>query len=591
MTATLLHLALSLSLSSCGAPPGPAPVLEVDSRLAAQSSLFERGVRAAGEGVWVASGFGLANSILLEAPGGVVIVDTMSGRRQAEAVLAAFRETTGLPSPEKPVRAIILTHHHSDHVFGGGVFVESALESAVESAVENAGGTSPVAAPPVYAHATTSQEIDRVVNALSDALYLRSMRMFGQFLPAASVANAGIGPTLDYEPSDLTLARPTHVVEERLDISVAGLDLTLVHAPGESSDQLFVWLPKSKTLLAGDNIYRAFPNLYTIRGTAYRDVRQWVASLDTMRDLGAEVLVPSHTSPVAGKEAIAELLTAYRDAIQYIHDQTVRGINRGATAEELVAEIQLPPHLADHPWLAETYGTVAWSVRAIFDGYLGWFDGRGAHLDPLSAEDRSLRLSAALEDGRPLAEQAKSALASGDVRWAAELADHWLRLKPKSKAARETLAAALEEQGKVHPSANGRHYLLSQAAEIRGELKIPPTPRTEVSDEFVDSLAIGPFMEALPVRLKAEKALDRDTVVHFHFPDVEEHYTIHLRHGVAEVRHRAPAKADLSITVDAKIWKRIAFGKRSPIAAVASGELKTGGGLFAVVGFLNLFER
>ena len=579
MTSTLLHFALSVCLWGCGAPPGPAPVPEVDSRLAAQSALFERGVHAVAEGVWVATGFGLANSILLEAPDGVVIVDTMSGRRQAEAVLAAFRAATGLPSAAKPVRAVILTHHHSDHVFGGKVFVESASDGGEEIEV------------PVYAQASTSRQIDGVVNALSDAIYRRSMRMFGQFLPPASIANAGIGPAVDYDPTDLALARPTEVVEERRDITVAGLELTLVHAPGESPDQLFVWLPKSKVLLPGDNIYRAFPNLYTIRGTAYRDVRRWVASLDLMRDLGAEVLVPSHTTPVVGEVAIAELLTAYRDAIQYVHDQTVRGINKGASADELAAQIQLPPHLANHPWLAETYGTVAWSVRAIFDGYLGWFDGYGAHLDPLSPEERARKLAAALEAGQPLAEQAKAALASGDVRWAAELADHWLRLKPKSKEARRTLASALEEQGKNHPSANGRHYLLSQAAEVARTLTIPPTPRTEVTDEFVDSLAIGPFMAALPVRLKAEQALQRNTVVHFYFPDVDEHYTVHLRHGVAEIRHRAPAKADLSITVDAKIWKRIAFGKRSPVAAVASGELQTGGGLFAVVGFLNLFER
>lgn len=573
-------LALAWLLTSCGKPSEPAPVVDADARLVAQSAAFERGVHEVTQGVWVATGYGLANSILLEGAekdGGVVIVDTLGGRKQAEAVRQAFFEATGAPSPERPVRAVVLTHNHADHVFGGAVFTDPALTGGQEI--------------PVYAHASTSGQIDRVINVLAEALYPRSMRMFGQFLPEGSVVNAGIGPRLDYDPADLALARPTHTFTDRLHVEAAGLHLELVHAPGETDDQLFVWHPEKKVLLPGDNIYRAFPNLYTIRGTAYRDVMQWVASLDAMRDLGAEVLVPSHTSAVVGEKAVADVLTAYRDAIQYVHDQTVRGMNRGLTPDELVETVRLPPHLANHPWLHEVYGTVAWSVRGIYSGLLGWFDGDAAHLEPLSPTERARRWDEALRADLPLEELARAALVTGDYRWAAELADHWRHLEPKSQAARDALATAFEALAKSHPSANGRHYYLTQAAELRATLEIPRAPRAQMSDTFLDSLAIGPFLHAMPVRLKAEEALDTNTLVAFHFPDVAESYAVHVRLGVAEVRDRAPENPDLTITVDARTWKRIAFGKRSPAAAVASGELDTEGGLLKVVGFLDLFER
>jgi alkyl sulfatase BDS1-like metallo-beta-lactamase superfamily hydrolase len=576
--ASLLVAVLAVALCGCGRKSSPAPVPEAHPQLAAQAVHFERGVREVADGVWVATGYGLANTILLETPGGkgVVIVDTQGGRRPAEAVRQALVEAIGAPSPARPVLAIILTHHHADHVYGGAVFTAAGA---------------PGQQVPVYAHATTSARIDEVVNVLSEALYPRTMRMFGQFLPEGSVLHGGIGPRLDYDPTDLALARPTETVDERRELEIDGLRMVLVHAPGETDDQLFVWLPDRKVLLPGDNIYRAFPNLYTLRGTPYRDVMQWVASLDAMRDLGAEVLVPSHTTPVVGAAEVADVLTAYRDAIQYVHDQTIRGANHGRTPDELAAAVHLPPHLAEHPWLQEVYGTVAWSVRGIYDGYLGWFDGDAVHIDPLPPADRAEKFRVALQADLPLDELARRAVLAENYQWAAELADLWGRLEPDSQEARDTQAAAFEALATRHPSVNARHYYLTQAAELRGELKIPPAPRSRVSEAFVDDLAIGPFLRAMPVRLKAEETLDRDTVVAFHFPDVGESYTVHLRHGIAEIRTRAPENPDLTITVDATTWKRLAFGQKSPTAALATGALKTEGGVLDVVEFLRLFER
>lgn len=556
-------------LAGCGGkPPAPAtPPPPPSDALRLHTELFKKGVVKVTDGVYAAIGYSLANSILLEGDDGVVIVDTLESSRRAEEVLAAFREVT-----DKPVKAVILTHNHPDHVYGGTVFT---------------GGDPSI---PIYAHASTSEQIDRLVSVINDAIYVRSMRMFGQLLRESGAPNAGIGPGLDYHPETMALARPTHTFEDELEITIAGIHMKLVHAPGETPDHLFVWLPDKKVLLPGDNIYQAFPNLYTIRGTSYRDVMEWVHSLDAMRALAPEFIVPSHTRPISGAREAMDTLTAYRDAIQFVHDQTVRGMNQGRRPGEIAASLRLPKHLEEHPWLQPFYGTVPWSVKGIYDGYLGWFDGNAATLEPLPPAERSQRWADAFTVGKPLGQQAQEALAAGQHAWAAELADHWLRVEPDNTAARDVLAAAFDALGAAHPSANGKNYFFTQSAELRGQLQIHPTDKAALPDAFVDSLPLARFMQALPVRLKAEETLEIDELVAFHFTDVDEHYTVHIRHGVAEVQQRNLDTAALHINTTSTTWKRLATQKLSPAQALLTGELQLEGGVLAIRRFLGYFE-
>jgi alkyl sulfatase BDS1-like metallo-beta-lactamase superfamily hydrolase len=570
-------LVFPLMLVGCDEPQQTSAPASVDSgsgpaQLAEHSNLFKKEIVNPAPGVYVAVGYGLANSIMLEGEDGIVIVDTMEGRPQAEAVFADFRKIT-----DKQVKAIILTHNHTDHVYGSGVF----------AAEEHAAGRSV----PVYAHRTTEGYIDKIINVLVDTIYARSLRMFGTLLPADQAVNAGIGPHLKVDTSQLALVRPTHVFDDTLDVTVAGLHMKLLHMPGETEDQIAVWLPDQKLLLPGDNIYQAFPNLYTIRGTAHRDLMQWVRSLDKLRDLGANLIVPSHTRPLSGKAEIEEVMKAYRDAIQYVHDQTVRGINKGMTPDQLVAFVKLPPHLRDHPWLTEFYGTVAWSVRSVFTGYLGWFDGDATTLEPLSDVDRSKRLAAAFKAGKPLSEQTQQAFTNGDFQWAAELARHWLNIEPGADKAEQLLAQALEAKALAHINPNARHWYQTQGREVTGQLEVGRPDPSTISDDMLAGLPIDAFMGGMVTRLKAEDALEMNTIVGFEFLDVERSFTVHVRKGVAALRERKPAKPDFSIRTTADTWKRIATKKRNPALALAAGEVEIDGGLLDVVGFLALFDR
>ncbi len=558
------------ALCACSRPPAPVPKSSSshEGQLAHREQL-RKDIITAAPGVHVAIGYGLANTIWLEGPDGVVVVDTLGSLKAARAAKAALRKIT-----DKPIRAIVLTHNHADHTFGTQAMLEGEAPDV-----------------PIYAHHNMNAALDRVVSVIRPIIYTRSMRMFGTQLGGDDLMHCGIGAYLETDLTDAGLRRPTHTFEQRLELTIAGLRIVLQHAPGETDDQLHLWLPDAQVLLPADNFYRAFPNLYTIRGTPYRDVRSWVRSLDAMRALKPKVLVPSHTRPIEGTEAVYTALTDYRDAIQYVHDQTVRGMNLGLTPDVLVAQVRLPPHLSQSPYLAEHYGTVAWSVRSIFDGYLGWFDGVGAHLEPLSAQARAQRWARALPKGSSLAGMAEQALQSEDHQWAAELAQLALATAPDDRAAQTTLSQALRALGEAHPSANGRNYYLTAAAEASGRVHIDRPRMDQLHPSFLQRLPLERFLASMPVHLNPKASRDVQLCAGFIFTQPDARYTIEIRRGVAIVQEQGGCKPAFTLHCSAETYKALVVNKTGPAQALAEGALKIDGSMVDLVAFFRLFEQ
>ena len=548
-----------------------ARALAPNDDLAAHDAEFKREVIEVTAGVHVAVGFGISNSILLEGDDAVIVVDTMESAEAARPVKEAFDRIT-----TKPLAAIIYTHNHADHVFGAGVF---------------AAGTKPA----IYSHATLVGEVARIVNVVRPIIFERSMRQFGTYLPQSEHVSCGIGPRLINDATTtIAYLPPTNTFDgEQTEIEVAGVKMVLVHAPGETPDHIFVWLPEKRVLLPGDNFYESFPNLYAIRGTSYRDVGEWVRSLDKMRALQPAFLVPSHTRPVSGEDAIQEALTDYRDAIQFVHDQTVRWMNKGLTPDEIVERVHLPEHLADKPYLREYYGHVDWSVRSIFAGYLGWFGGDAVDLRPLARRAHAQRVVVLAGGATRVLDAARTARASGDDQWALELATELLLVDDTSVAAqaRTIRADALRALAAREISANGRNYYLTQALETSGDVKIEPPDPSTAPDDLLRSFPVGNYLNAMAVNLDPEKAAGVDTVVGFRFPDTAEEYTLHVRHGVVEVAPHFPeAPPDMTVAVDSMVWKEILSRKRNAAAAIAKGDVKVDGGRIELVRFLLMFR-
>jgi uncharacterized sulfatase len=252
-------------------------------------------------------------------------------------------------------------------------------------------------------------------------------------------------------------------------VEIADVEIELVAVNGETDDGLYVWLPESKVLFSGDNVYKSWPNAYAIRGTPYRDVQAWGDAVDSMLSEGAEALVPGHTRPIVGESEVREVLTNYRDAMRFVFDKTIEGMNQGMTPDELVDYVKLPPELAEKDYLREYYGNVEWAVRAIFNGYLGWYDGNPSNLFPLSPIEEAQRIVQLAGGTDVLLDEARTALRDGDAQWAAQLSDYLLALQPEAIEPKLLKADALESLAEALLTATGRNYYLTVAQQLRAE--------------------------------------------------------------------------------------------------------------------------
>ncbi len=407
--------------------------------LVAHSSQTARDIIELDDGIWTAVGYAASNVHLIEGLNSATIIDTSESTRAAQNILAEFRKCSS-----KPISRIIYTHSHRDHISGATVFSD--------------GGAA------IHASHKFSSDliaVDGDAIAPNKALARRTRAQFGMGLSPEERISLGCGPgDRPMEGLGAGFRAPTVLEVEDRHIDLDGLSADLIHAPGETDDHMVVWLPDRKILFCGDNWYHAFPNLYAIRGTPYRDFQAWADSLSLLADLGAEVLAPGHTRPVFGRRNVHDVLTSTRDAILHVMRYTADAMDAGLSMDDIASSITLPDHLADKPWLKEFYGKVSWSARAYAVGTLGWYDGNPTNLGTLSTESRA-RQMAELAGGADALEVA--ALAAVDLQWKLELLDH---LSVLGKDVVQEKIKTLRTLAESEINATARNTYLSEALEL-----------------------------------------------------------------------------------------------------------------------------
>jgi len=424
-----------------------------NAELVAQNKQFEKQVIELSPDVYGAIGFAASNVYMLIGDDGLVVIDTTETTKAAQNIFAEFRKITG-----KPVKTIIYTHSHRDHISGASVFAD--------------GGN-------VEVIASDNFESDLVAiegphPKPGKALMARTKRQFGMGLSFPNErVSVGIGPG-DRPMGGMGAGyiEPSLLVSDvRTNLNRCGLELELVKAPGETPDHIVVWFASRRMLFCGDNFYSSFPMLYAIRGTAYRDFNAWADSLDLLLEFNAEILAPGHTLPVIGSAKIREYLSDYRDAINSLVAQTADGMNLQLGPDELAHTVRLPSELASKPYLKEFYGKVAWSVRAYFAGTLGWFDGNPTNLARLSPQQRAVRTIKLAGGVEALLKTAQQAAADEDHQWVLELCDHLINANEQTNSAKALKIASLRAMADIEINAAGRNYYLLSAQEMEQSLE------------------------------------------------------------------------------------------------------------------------
>ena len=543
------------------------PTTSEVEKLIEHSKEFDRQVlsyETPGGLIHFAIGFGIANSIMVEGKEGNIIIDASDSVFEAEKIYSLFQEKNS-----NPVKAIIYTHNHGDHTFGAAFYINNQDEK-----------------PQIIAHEDTDYYVQRIMGILNPIITQRSSRMFGTLLPEEDLINVGIGPSLNVSKSPTGYIKPNLTFKDELKTSIAGVEIHLFHAPGETNDQLFVWLPKHKTLMPGDNVYKTFPNLYTIRGTTHRDVKGWIDSIDHMKTFNAEFLFPSHTKPIIGKEKINEVLTIYRDGIQYIHDQTIRLINEGLYPDEIVELIKLPENLAKSPYLFEFYGTVRWSVKSIFNGYLGWFSGNPSELDPLTRKERAVMISKLAGGDEILFKELNAAVENKQMQWALELSDHLMTLNYSIDKVKELRKQALIYEASVSSNPNKRNYFLTSALELNKNFKNEVL--IERTDQLLEQISIDTLFDVLSVRFNPDEGNNELSACFIFSSGVIKN--IDIRNKVAVVSSTKRDNCDLYIKTDEIEFKRILVGLENPVTSIASGKIEIVGGPNNFLQFLTRFR-
>ncbi|MFJ7416213.1 alkyl/aryl-sulfatase [Streptomyces sp. NPDC098077] len=523
------------------APETVNPSLWRQSQLAAIDGLFE-----VVPGVYQVRGLDLSNTTLIEGDEGVIVIDTLLSVETAAAALALYREHRG----DRPVKAVVYTHSHADHYGGTRGFVSP---DDVES------GRVRIFAPEGFVEHAVAENVFAGV-----AMNRRAAYMYGAALARGPRGQVGAGLGQTISTGEVSFVPPTDTVSETgHQVVVDGVRMVFQMAPGtEAPAEMLIYLPDLKALCAAEDATHTLHNLLTLRGAVVRDPHAWSHYLTETIDLfGAdiEVVFASHHWPVWGRERVLTFLGNQRDLYGYLHDQTLRMLNKGMTGPEIAEEITLPPVL-ENAWNARGYyGSVSHNVKAVYQRYLGWFDGNPAHLWEHPPVERAERYVALGGGAEAVVAQARAAFEAGDFRWAAELGNHVVFAQPDHSAARDLLADTYEQLGYGSENGTWRDFYLSGATELRDGRFGTPTETN--APDVIAHLSPEILFDALAIQVDGPKAWDENLSIDIVLTDTGTRYRLRLANGVLTYSS-APQRGDADATVT---------GTRALLPVLASG--------------------
>ena len=512
------------------APETANPSLWRQSMLNAIDGLFE-----VVPGIYQVRGLDLSNISFIEGDSGVIVIDPLISTETASAALGLYREHRG----DRPVVAVIYTHSHGDH-FGG-------VKGVTSQADVDAGRCAIVAPEHFMEHAVAENVY------AGTAMTRRAGYMYGAALERGPRGQIGAGLGQTTSTGTISLIRPTDSITATGETRVIdGVAMEFQLTPGtEAPAEMNVFFPAFGTLCMAENATHTLHNILTIRGALVRDARIWSRYLTEAIDRYGErtdVVFASHHWPTWGRERAIRFIAEQRDLYAYIHDQTLRLLNQGLVGSEIAEEIRMPPAL-ERAWHARGYyGSVSHNVKAIYQRYMGWYEGNPARLWRHPPVELGKRYVAAMGGIDAVVDQARAAYDEGDYRWAAELLDHAIFAEPSSDEAKALQADTFEQIAFGSENGTWRNAFLAGAAELRhGTFGTP----VSVSSDLLAALSPEQLFDALAIRVNGPLAWHEGLTIGVELTDLGETFRLELRNGVL-IHHRAPVEgADLVLRLPA----------------------------------------
>ncbi|HPA37881.1 MAG TPA: alkyl sulfatase dimerization domain-containing protein [Phenylobacterium sp.] len=535
-----------------GGAPAPDTVNPSLWRLAQLN--LNHGLYKVTEGIYQVRGFDLSNITFVEGNEGFIVVDPLTSAEPAAAALALMRKHRG----DKPVSAVIYTHSHVDH-YGGvkGVLTDADIAAGAR-----------IIAPEGFLAEAVSENV-----LAGNAMGRRATYMYGALLHRGPRGHVDSGLGKAVSSGQVNLIAPTESISKTgTRLTLDGVEIVFQVTPGtEAPAEMNFFFPRHRALCMAENCTCQLHNLYTPRGAQVRDAKAWSFYIDEAIDLFAdqsEVLFASHHWPRWGKADQVAFLEKQSDLYKFIHDQTLRLANHGLTPLEIAEQVKLPPSLADEWHTRSYYGTISHNTKAVYQRYLGWFDGNPANLHKHPPEAAARRYVEAIGGADAVLAKGRAAFDAGDYRWVAELVNHLVFADPDNMEARNLQADALEQLGYQAESGPWRDFYLTGAQELRLVRPKATTPRQGATGQL-RTLPADQLLDSLSVRLNGDTVGRAQPAMLLTFTDADETFSLKVRNGV--LHHRPAKPSETAIRLSRNTLVDLVVGDRTLEAAATDG--------------------
>jgi len=519
----------------------------------------------------------LANMDVIEGDTGVILVDPLTSPETARAALELYFSVRG----ERPVHAVIHTHSHVDH-FGG-------VRGVVDDA-DVAAGRTQIIAPVGFAEAALSENV-----VAGNVMSRRASYMYGPLLPKGPTGMVSPGLGLGIPLAAPGFIVPTvEITEDVQTLVIDGVEFTFMLAPDtEAPAEMLFHLPQFRALCSAEDATHTLHNLYTLRGARTRDAKGWAYYINKAIELfgdDSDVVFAQHHWPTWGHDRVVEFLEAQRDAYKYLHDQTLRLANHGETMVEIAEQLAFPAALGEHWCNRDYYGSVNHNAKAVYNLYLGWFDGNPSTLHPLPPVESSTRYVEYMGGADAVIARARVDHEAGEYRWVAQVLNHVVFADATNTEARELLAEALTQLGYQTENGVWRNFYLTGAQELRhGVLDLGR--RDTINPDTLTAMPVAMLMDYLAVRLNGPAADGVRLRIAVELTDPDERLLVELHRSVLHTFPERPgAEVDLTLSTTSTVFKSIVIGASPVEDEIAAGSITTTGDVAALTRLLGLLD-